>query len=78
MSEMTTDEIIGWLQIFQLIATMFLLPAIYFFRKAYRIFTNMERDIKSVKNAVADLRDDLENHFVRKKTNGHSHIRRVK
>lgn len=42
VSELTTDEIIGWLQIVQLLATMFLLPAIYFFRKAYRMFTNMK------------------------------------
>lgn len=73
---MTTDEIIGWLQIFQLIATTFLLPAIYFFRKAYRAFVNIDRNIKALKSDMSELREDLENHFVRKKNTGH--LRRVK
>lgn len=75
---MTTDEIIGWLQIVQLIATMFLFPAIYFFRKAYRMFMSMDRGIKSLKGDVAELRFDLKKSFREKKKKTPSHLNRVK
>jgi ABC-type sulfate transport system permease component len=63
---MTTNEIIAWLQIFQLVATLFLVPAIYVFRKAYKAFSAITKSIENVAASIIALREELHRDFVKK------------